>query len=51
MAIATINPFTGKLEKKFEALTDAQIEQKLQLAADCGVSDYSRNSLYHTLRL
>jgi succinate-semialdehyde dehydrogenase/glutarate-semialdehyde dehydrogenase len=34
MAIATINPFTGKLEKKFEALTDTQIEQKLQLAAE-----------------
>jgi succinate-semialdehyde dehydrogenase / glutarate-semialdehyde dehydrogenase len=34
MAIATINPATGKLEKKFEPLTDAQIEQKLQLAAE-----------------
>ncbi len=34
MAIATINPSTGKTENKFEALTNAQIEQKLQLAAD-----------------
>jgi succinate-semialdehyde dehydrogenase/glutarate-semialdehyde dehydrogenase len=33
MPIATINPATGKVEKKFDALTDAQIEQKLQLAA------------------
>jgi succinate-semialdehyde dehydrogenase / glutarate-semialdehyde dehydrogenase len=34
MAIATINPTTGELLKSFDALTDAQIEQKLQLAAD-----------------
>ena len=34
MAIATINPATGELIKSFEALSDAQIEKKLQLAAD-----------------
>jgi len=34
MAIATINPTTGELLKSFDALTDAQIEQKLRLAAD-----------------
>jgi succinate-semialdehyde dehydrogenase / glutarate-semialdehyde dehydrogenase len=34
MAIATINPATGKTEKTFEALTDAQLEQKLALAAE-----------------
>ncbi|HEX8815150.1 MAG TPA: NAD-dependent succinate-semialdehyde dehydrogenase [Terriglobales bacterium] len=34
MAIATINPATGKTEKTFQALTDAQIEQKLQMAAE-----------------
>jgi succinate-semialdehyde dehydrogenase/glutarate-semialdehyde dehydrogenase len=34
MAIATINPVTGKVEKTFEALSDAQIEVKLQTAAD-----------------
>src|SRR6202046_2073005 len=34
MAIATINPATGELIKSFGALTDAQIEKKLQLAAD-----------------
>jgi succinate-semialdehyde dehydrogenase/glutarate-semialdehyde dehydrogenase len=34
MAIATINPATGELVKSFDALSDAQIEKKLQLAAD-----------------
>jgi succinate-semialdehyde dehydrogenase / glutarate-semialdehyde dehydrogenase len=33
MAIATINPATGELIKSFEPLTEAQIEEKLQLAA------------------
>ena len=32
MAIATINPATGQLVKTFEALSAAQIEQKLRLA-------------------
>jgi len=34
MAIATINPTTGKVEKTFEPLSDAQLEVKLQTAAD-----------------
>jgi len=34
MAIATINPATGELVKSFEALTDAQIEKKIQLATE-----------------
>jgi succinate-semialdehyde dehydrogenase/glutarate-semialdehyde dehydrogenase len=34
MAIATINPATGELIKKFEALTDAQVEEKVRRAAD-----------------
>jgi succinate-semialdehyde dehydrogenase/glutarate-semialdehyde dehydrogenase len=34
MAIATINPATGQLVKSFEPLTDSEIEQKLQRAAD-----------------
>jgi succinate-semialdehyde dehydrogenase/glutarate-semialdehyde dehydrogenase len=34
MAIATINPTTGKTEKTLEALSEAQIEQKLQRAAE-----------------
>jgi succinate-semialdehyde dehydrogenase/glutarate-semialdehyde dehydrogenase len=34
MAIASINPSTGEVLKTFEPLTAAQIEAKLQLAAD-----------------
>jgi succinate-semialdehyde dehydrogenase/glutarate-semialdehyde dehydrogenase len=34
MAIATINPATGEVLKTFEPLSDAQIEIKLQKAAD-----------------
>jgi succinate-semialdehyde dehydrogenase/glutarate-semialdehyde dehydrogenase len=34
MAIATVNPATGQLVKSFEPLSDAQIEVKLQKAAD-----------------
>jgi succinate-semialdehyde dehydrogenase / glutarate-semialdehyde dehydrogenase len=34
MAIATVNPATGQLVKTFEPLTDLQIEEKLQRAAD-----------------
>jgi succinate-semialdehyde dehydrogenase / glutarate-semialdehyde dehydrogenase len=34
MAIATVNPATGQMLKSFEALSDAQLEVKLQKAAD-----------------
>src|SRR5256884_3680482 len=34
MAIASINPGTGQVLKTFEPLSDAQIQKKLQLAAD-----------------
>jgi succinate-semialdehyde dehydrogenase / glutarate-semialdehyde dehydrogenase len=34
MSIATINPATGELLKTFEPLTDSQIDEKLQRAAD-----------------
>jgi succinate-semialdehyde dehydrogenase / glutarate-semialdehyde dehydrogenase len=34
MAIASLNPATGKTEKTFEPLTDAQIDDKLQRAAE-----------------
>src|SRR5207244_5260920 len=34
MAIASINPASGQVLKTFEPLSDAQIEKKLQLAAD-----------------
>src|SRR3989440_1442804 len=38
MAIATVNPATGQVLKSFEALSDAQIEAKLQRAAETFVS-------------
>ncbi|MGC2195085.1 MAG: NAD-dependent succinate-semialdehyde dehydrogenase [Terriglobales bacterium] len=34
MAIATINPATGEVVKTFEALTDAEVEARVQRAAD-----------------
>src|SRR5580704_6885203 len=34
MAIATVNPATGQLMKSFEPLSDAEIEVKLEKAAD-----------------
>jgi succinate-semialdehyde dehydrogenase/glutarate-semialdehyde dehydrogenase len=34
MAIATINPATGETIKTFDALTDAQVDQKIQIAAE-----------------
>ncbi len=34
MAIATVNPATGQVMKTFEALSDAELEVKLQKAAD-----------------
>ena len=34
MAIVSINPATGEVLKSFTPLTDSQIEQKLQMAAD-----------------
>src|SRR6202165_2909110 len=38
MAIATVNPTTGQLVKTFEALSDAQIEEKLAKAAETFVT-------------
>ena len=34
MAIATINPATGEVVKKFEPLTDAEVEAKVKRAAE-----------------
>ena len=34
MPIATINPATGEMLRSFEALTDSQIEERLQWAAE-----------------
>src|SRR5260370_35728890 len=38
MAIASINPATGEVLKTFESLSDAQMEVKLQKAADTFLS-------------
>src|SRR5438874_2571095 len=38
MAIATVNPATGQVVKTFESLSDAQIEVRLQKAADTFLS-------------
>ncbi len=38
MAIATVNPATGQVVKTFESLSDAQLEVKLQRAADTFLS-------------
>ncbi len=38
MAIATVNPATGQVLKTFEGLSDAQLEVKLQKAADTFLS-------------
>src|SRR5258708_4857123 len=38
MPIATINPATGEVLKTFDSLSDAQIEVKLQKAADTFLS-------------
>ncbi len=43
MAIATTNPATGEVLKKFEPLSDAQIEEKLQRAASA-FSSYQKTS-------
>ena len=34
MAIASINPATGEVVKIFDTLTDAQVEERVQRAAD-----------------
>jgi succinate-semialdehyde dehydrogenase/glutarate-semialdehyde dehydrogenase len=44
MAIATINPSTNETVRNFDALTDAQIDEKLQRAADT-FRTYRRTSI------
>jgi succinate-semialdehyde dehydrogenase/glutarate-semialdehyde dehydrogenase len=50
MSIATINPATGLLVKTFEPLSDAQIEEKLQRAAD-RFSSYRKVSFAERARM
>ena len=50
MAIATINPATRQLLKTFEPLTDSQIEEKLQRAAEA-FSKHRRTSFAERARM
>src|SRR5215510_16287463 len=50
MAIASINPTTGKTLKTFEALSPQQIEEKLQRAADT-FRTYSRTPFADRTRM
>jgi succinate-semialdehyde dehydrogenase/glutarate-semialdehyde dehydrogenase len=50
MAIATINPATGELLKTFEPHTEAEIEERLRLAAET-FRDYRRTSFATRARL
>ena len=50
MPIATINPATGETLKTFEPLTDAQIDRKLQIAAET-FSKYRKSSFVERARL
>ena len=50
MAIATINPTTGETVKTFEELTGAEIEAKLQLAANT-FHTYRKTSFAERARL
>ncbi len=50
MAIATTNPATGELLKSFDALTPAQIEQKIQLAVSA-FQAHKRTSFAERARL
>jgi len=49
MAIATVNPTTGQVLKTFEGLSDAQLEVKLQKAADTFLS-YRKTSFAERAR-
>ena len=50
MAIATVNPATGQVLKTFESLSDAQLEVKLQKAADT-FSTYRKTALAERARM
>ncbi len=50
MAISTINPATGEEEKSFEALSEEQIDGKLQLAAET-FREYRKTSFEERARM
>ena len=43
MAIATVNPATGETLRKFEALDDRQIEEKLQRSVEAAAKNRRRS--------
>ena len=44
MAYQSTNPYTGQVVKTFDELSDAQLQGKLQLAADCFENDWRGKS-------
>ena len=44
MAYQTTNPYTGKVEKTFDDISPAQLEEKLQRADDCFKNDWQARS-------
>ena len=50
MPIASINPATGETLKTFEPLSETQIDEKLQRAADTFFATYRRNVAWLTAR-
>lgn len=50
MAIATVNPATGEILKTFESLSDAELEVKVQKAADT-FSSYRKTSFVERARM
>jgi succinate-semialdehyde dehydrogenase/glutarate-semialdehyde dehydrogenase len=51
MAIASTNPATGEVVKTFQALTDAEIEQKLQLAVSAFKSERKTHFAVRAVRM
>ena len=44
MAYQSTNPYTGQVVQTFDELSDAQLQEKLQLAADCFENDWRGKS-------
>ena len=44
MAYQSTNPYTGKVEKTFDDISPAQLEEKLQHADDCFKTDWRERS-------
>ncbi len=51
MAIATINPATGEVVKTFQALSEAEIEKKLQLAVSVFQSEHATSFAVRAKRM